>query len=57
MRLAARGHSTGSCRSRQQTVPPTGMWYVVGGMWGEGRFFPTYHLPSTTWNLLLHPES
>ena len=28
-----------------------GKWYVVGAMWGW-MFFPTYHLPPTTY--LLH---
>jgi len=30
------GHSARNFRSRKQTVPPAGMWYVVGGMWGAG---------------------
>jgi hypothetical protein len=45
---------------------PSPYHYVVGGMWGEGGSSPpttchipptVHHPPSTTWNLLLYPES
>jgi len=43
--VSPRRHSARSFRSRKQTVPPAGMWYVAGGMWGPS---PTYHVPPAT---------
>ena len=53
--VSSRRHSARSFRSRKETVPPVGMWYVVGGMWGGAG--STYHLRHTIYLLCFHQHS